>query len=140
LDSAVARSQEVSASRRVSIAEKIAKDVVHADSTILSLLILDQGEGSRVLAVARSPSLPPSSRASPELVERFAIAATVVWGAAQGASELMGRREFIVGAFKDQLVLLVDLRGYEMLLAVRLVRSSNAEHVYAKIAALLGMS
>jgi hypothetical protein len=140
LDASISRSQEVSASRRASIAEKIAREVVKADSTILSLLVLDQREGSRVLAVARSPGLPPSGRASPELVERLGIAATVVWGAAEGAAKLMGRREFIVGAFKEQLVLLVDLREYEMLMAVRLARSSNAEHVYDKIAALLGLS
>ncbi len=136
----MSKSQEVSASRRVSIAEKIAGDVVKVDPTILSLLVLDRRESSRVLAVARSPSLPPESHASPELVQRFGIAAMVVWGAAEGAAELMGKREFIVGAFKEQLVLLVDLPEYEMLLAVRLARSSNAEHVFVKIAALLGIA
>lgn len=136
----MSKSQEVSASRRVSIAEKIAGDVVKVDPTILSLLVLDRRESSRVLAVARSPSLPPESHASPELVQRFGIAAMVVWGAAEGAAKLMGKREFIVGAFKEQLVLLVDLPEYEMLLAVRLARSSNAEHVFVKIAALLGIA
>jgi len=136
----MSKSQEVSASRRVSIAEKIAGDVAKVDPTILSLLVLDRRESSRVLAVARSPSLPPESHASPELVQRFGIAAMVVWGAAEGAAKLMGKREFIVGAFKEQLVLLVDLPEYEMLLAVRLARSSNAEHVFVKIAALLGIT
>jgi len=136
----MSKSQEVSASRRVSIAEKIAGDVAKVDPKILSLLVLDRRESSRVLAVARSPSLPPESHASPELVQRFGIAAMVVWGAAEGAAKLMGKREFIVGAFKEQLVLLVDLPEYEMLLAVRLARSSNAEHVFVKIAALLGIT
>lgn len=64
----------------------------------------------------------------------------VVWGAAEGAAKLMGKREFIVGAFKEQLVLLVDLPEYEMLLAIRLARSSNAEHVFVRIAGLLGIT
>jgi hypothetical protein len=125
--------------RRVRVAEKIGQDVVGCDPTIYGLLVLDRREGNSVLAVARSPSLPPEARASPELVERFAIAAVVVWGAAENATQLMGRREFIVGAFRQQLVLLVELQEYEMLLAMRLDRSSNAEHVYAKLARLLGI-
>jgi len=140
LDASISKSQEVPASRRASIAEKLAGDVVRADPTILSMLVLDHRESSRVLAVARSPSLPPESHASPELVQRFGIAAMVVWGAAEGAAKLMGKREFIVGAFRDQLVLLVDLPEYEMLLAIRLARSSNAEHVFSRIAALLGIT
>jgi hypothetical protein len=138
LSAPVSKSQETSASKRASIAEKVAQEVVKADPTVLSLLVLDH-QDSHVLAVARSPALPPESRASPELVHRFAIAAMVVWGAAEGAAKLMGRRQFIVGAFKEQLVLLVGLPEYEMLLAVRLARSSNAEHVFVKIAALLGI-
>jgi len=122
------------------VANKIARDVVGADPSILSMIVLDHRGSSRVIAVARSANLPPESHASPALVERFGIAAMVVWGAAEGASQLMGRREFIIGAFKDQLVLLVDLREYEMLLAIRLNRSANAEHVYAKVANLLGLS
>jgi len=35
---------------------------------------------------------------------------------------------------------LIDVREYEMLLAIRLNRSSNAEHLFAKIASLLGMT
>ncbi len=126
--------------RRAAVADKIARDVIRADPAILSMLVLDHHGISRVLAVARSPHLPPESHASPELVEKFGIAAMVVWGAADGASRLMGRREFIIGAFKEQMVLLVDLREYEMLLAIRLNRSANAEHVHAKIASLLGLS
>ncbi|MGH9919434.1 MAG: hypothetical protein ACRD6W_11290 [Nitrososphaerales archaeon] len=120
------------------MAEKIARDVVNADPTIFGLLILDRRHGYDVLAVARSPTLPPEAHASPALVKKFAIAATVVWGAAEQAAQLMGGREFIVGAFKEQMVLLVDLREYDMLLAMRLARSSNAEHLYLKIVDLLG--
>jgi len=125
---------------REAVANKIAHDVVGADPAIMSLIVLDHRGSTRVIAVARSANLPSDSRASPALVERFGIAATVVWGAAEGAAQLMGRREFIIGAFKDQLVLLVGLREYEMLLAMRLNRSANAEHVYAKVANLLGLS
>lgn len=121
-------------------AEKIARDIVNADPTILSLMVLDHLDGRRVLAVARSANLPPESHASPALVQKLAIAAVVVWGAAEGAAQLMGKREFIIGAFKEQMVLLIDLREYDMLLAIRLNRSSNAEHLFVKIAGLLGLS
>ena len=140
MGASLSNKSETPDSKRTTVANKIARDVVGADPAILSMIVLDHRGSSRVIAVARSANLPPESRASPALVERFGIAAMVVWGAAEGASQLMGRREFIIGAFKEQLVLLVDLREYEMLLAMRLNRSANAEHVYAKIASLLGLS
>ena len=130
---------QVSDPERVMMAEKVARDVVNADPTILGLLVLDRKHGYDALTVARSPSLPPEDYASPALVEKFAIAATVVWGASEQAAQLMGRQEFIVGAFKGQMVLLIDLKEYDMLLAMRLTRSSNAEHLYLKIADLLGI-
>jgi hypothetical protein len=140
LDASISKNQEITSSKRLAIAEKIARDVVNADPTILSLIVLDQLDGSRVLTVARSSNLPPEKHASPEIVQRLAIAAVVVWGAAEGAAKLMGRREFIVGAFKEQMVLLIELSERGMLLAIRLNRSSNAEHLFAKIAGLLGVS
>jgi len=121
------------------VAGRIAQDVVSCDSAILSLLVLDLEDGSEVLAVARSARLPREEYATPLLVRKFGIAAAVVWGAAESAAQLLGRREFIIGAFREQLVLMIGLREYDMLLAVRLSRSSNAEHIYAKIASLLGI-
>ena len=139
LGAAISNSREVSDSKRAAVAEKIARDVVDSDPAILGMLVLDLHEKGRVLAVARSASLPPERQVSPALVERFAIAANVVWGAAETAAQVLGRREFIVGAFKEQLVLLVELREYEMLLGFRLSRSSNAEHIFAGVASLLGI-
>ena len=125
-------------SKRTTLAEKIAKDVVNADPSILSLIVLDQMDGSKILAVARSPGLPEESHANPALVHKFGIAASIVWGAAENASSLMGRREYVIGAFKEQMVLLIGVQEYGMLLALRLARSTNAEHLYGKIASLLG--
>lgn len=124
-------------SRTTIIAERIANDIVKCDPSILGLIVIDSGDSSRILAVARSPGLPAEQQSSPELIRRFAIASTVVWGAAESGSQMMGQREFIVGAFRDQLVLLIGLGQYNMLVAIRLSRSSNAEHVYAKIAQFL---
>ena len=124
---------------RARMAEKVAAEVVKADAAIMSLMVLDVGDGGKVLAVARSPTMAPHEHATPAMVQKFAIAAVVVWGAARQAAELMGRREFIVGAFSEQLVLLADLKEFDMLLAIRLNRSSNAEHVYSKVASLLGL-
>jgi hypothetical protein len=131
--------REHSAAEKTRVAERVAERVLEADPAVLSLMVLDVNDGGRVLAVARSPSLPSHERADPGTVQRFAIAAVVVWGAARQAAQLMGKREFIVGAFREQMVLLADLGEYEMLLAIRLGRSSNAEHVYTKVASSLGL-
>lgn len=125
-------------SKKASVAQRVAGDVVKCDPTILSLLVMDDADASQILAVARSRSLPREEYAGPEMVKKFAVAAMVVWGAAEQASRLMGARQFMIGAFENQLVLLVNLREYRMLLAIRLNRSSNAEHVYEKISRLLG--
>ncbi|HUI00744.1 MAG TPA: hypothetical protein VLX56_03850 [Nitrososphaerales archaeon] len=124
---------------RASVARRIARDVVRCDPAILGLLIMDKDDGSKILAVERSPSLPDEERATEEQVKRFGIAAMVVWGAADNASQLMGRKEFVVGAFKQQMVLIAGLQEYGLLLAARLTRSANAEHVYSKVASFLGM-
>jgi len=140
LGSSVPASQGVSAQRRKTVAGKIADSVANCDPSILSLVVVDQRDGHEVLAIARSKNLPPEKHATPDLVIKFGIAATVVWGAAETASQLLGRREFVIGAFSDQSVLLVGLQEFQMLLAIRLTRSSNAEHIYSKIATLLGTS
>ena len=140
MDVSASSRQSLSLQKRAATAEKMAQSVVNCDPSILSMLVLDQRDGYEILAVARSESLPPEKHVSLELVKRFGIAAAVVWGAAETAAQLMGRREFIIGAFKDQIVLLVGLREYQMLLAIRLNRSSNAEHIYSKVAGLLGLA
>ena len=115
MDASTSNRQSFSAEEKASIARRVAKDVVASDQAIMSMLILDLEDKGQVLAVARSSNLPLEEYASPDLVHRFAIAAMVVWGAAESASQLMGRREFIVGAFEKQMVLLVGWREYGML-------------------------
>lgn len=118
------------------LAAKLAKDVIDCDPSILSLIVLDKF--GKVLAVERSLRLDQADYLSDDLVPKFGVVAKLIVGAAANATELMGRMEFLIGAFKNQKVLLINLHEYEMTLGIRIARSSNAEYLNNKIAGLLG--
>jgi hypothetical protein len=114
------------------LATRLAKEVIDCDPSILSLIVLDKF--GRVVAVERSTRLAQADYLSDELVPKFGVLAKLIIGAAGNAVPLMGRMEFIIGAFKNEKVLLVNLHEYEMAVAMRIARSSNAEYVCTKIA------
>jgi hypothetical protein len=120
---------------QVALAERLAKDLVDCDPSILSLLVVD--DLGRVLHVSRSARLPHSEQVNPELVQVFGTIAKAILGAADNAAQVMGGTEAVVGIFKKQKVLLINLPEYDLLLALRLSRSANAEYVSEKIGDLL---
>jgi hypothetical protein len=119
----------------VAVAARLAKDLVDCDPSILSLIVVDSL--GRVLQVGRSGRLPESEQVSPELVRRFGTVSKLIFGAANNAAQVMGGTEAIVGVFKKEKALLINLPEYNLLLALRLVRSANAEYVCEKIGDLL---
>jgi hypothetical protein len=121
---------------QVALAERMAKDLVDCDPAILSLIVVDSM--GRVLHVSRSARLPDSERVDAETVRIFGIVSKLIFGAANNATRVMGGTEAIVGVFKREKALLVNLPEYNLLLALRLVRSANAEYVCDKIRDLLG--
>jgi hypothetical protein len=122
-------------SAQVAVAQRIAKDLVDSDPSILSLIVVDSL--GRVLHVSRSARLPDAEQVNPELVTVFGTLAKVIVGAANSAAPVMGGTEAIVGIFKKQKVLLINLQEYNLLLALRLSRSANAEYVRDQIEKLL---
>ena len=120
---------------QVALAERLAKDLVDCDPAILSLMVVDTL--GRVLHVSRSARLAESEQVSPELIRLFGTVSKLMVGAANSAAQIMGGTEAVVGIFKKQKVLLLNLPEYNLLLAIRLVRSSNAEYVRDIIGDLL---
>ena len=120
---------------QVALAERLSKDLVDCDPAILSLIVVDSL--GRVLHVGRSARLPESDQVSPELVRVFGTVSKLIVGAANNAAQVMGGTEAIVGIFKKQKALLINLPEYNLLLALRLARSANAEYVCDKIGDLL---
>jgi hypothetical protein len=94
-------------------------------------------EIGRVLHVSRSARLSGSEHADSELVKVLGTLAKMTIGAASRAAQVMGGTEAVIGVFKNQKVLLVNLQEYNLLLALRLSRSANAEYVSEKIRDLL---
>ena len=117
------------------LAQRLGDNLVDCDPSILSLIVVDAV--GRVLHVARSARLPDSEHVNAELVHMFGVIAKTIVGAANNAAPVMGATEAIVGVFKKQKVLLVNLQEYNLLLALRLSRSANAEYVCDKIGDLL---
>ena len=129
------RTEEQVDSAQVAVARRLAKDLVDCDPSILSLIVVDSL--GRVLQVSRSARLPDSEQVNPELVRTFGTLAKVIVGAANSAAQVMGGTEAIVGIFKKQKVLLINLQEYNLLLALRLSRSASAEYVRDKVEELL---
>ena len=123
---------------QVNLAKRVAKDIIDCDPAILSLIVID--DMGRVLHTGRSSRLPESEQVSPVPVQVFGTLAKVIMGAASNTAKIMGPTEAIVGIFKKQKVLLINLREYNLLLAIRLSRSANAEYVGDKISDLLATS
>ena len=74
-----------------------------------------------------------------DITPKLGIVAKILWGAANNATAaFLGRMEFMIGGFKDERIVFIDLQGIDMLLALRMTRSSNAEDVCNKILAALG--
>jgi len=120
---------------QAALAQRIAKDVVDCDPSILSLIVVDSL--GRVLYVSRSARLSESEHVDLGMVQTFGIIAKTIVGAANNAAPVMGATEAVVGVFKKQKVLLINLQEYNLLLALRLTRSANAEYVCDKIGDLL---
>jgi len=120
---------------QIAVAQRLGRDLVDCDSAILSLIVVDPM--GRVLQVSRSSRLPGSDQVSPELVQVFGTLVKVLVGAAEKAARVMGGTEAIVGIFKRQKVLLINLLEYNLLLGIRLSRSANAEYICEKIGDLL---
>ena len=117
------------------MADRVLKQVVDCDPSVLSLIVLD-GDG-RVLSTGRSSRLQKEEYADQATAEKLGAIASVIMGSASNAKELLGGIEFLIGAFKKQKVLLVNLQQYSLLLALRMTRSANAEYVYRKISDIL---
>lgn len=119
----------------IAVAQRLAKDVLDCDPSILSLIVVD--DLGRILNVSRSERLKESERVGAEQVQTFGTIAKMIIGAAAKAAPEMGGTEAIIGVFKRQKVLLINLQEYKVLLALRLTRSSNAEYVCDKIGEML---
>ena len=117
-------------------ARHLAKQVLDCDPAILSLIVLDrQGQ---VLAVERSERLSQEEKVDDDVIPKLGVVAKLIIGAANNAVEYMGRMQYLIGGFKHQTVLLINLQEFNMVLGIRLARSSSAEYIYNKIAAMLG--
>ena len=121
---------------RVIQAKRLAKQVLECDPGILSLIALD--EQGQVLAVERSVRLSKEELVNEEVIPKLGVVAKLIVGAASNAVEYMGGMQFIIGGFKHQTVLLINLQEYNLVLGIRLERSSSAEYIYNKIVGMLG--
>jgi len=121
--------------KKKALAETIAKEVLECDSSILSLLVVNsRGE---VLAVGRSERLAKSDYLDESILPKLGVVAKLITGAADQESALLGRMEFLIGAFKNQKIVLIDVPKHDLSLALRMSRSSIAEYVCNKIGVIL---
>ena len=123
---------------RRALATRLMNEVLDCDPAILGLLVL--GNVGRLISVGRSSQLKESEYVSQMMVKNFGSIAALILSAARNATEFMGGLELVIGVFKNQKVLLMNLQEYNLALALRLSRSANANYVYRKIVNTFGTS
>ncbi len=127
--------RETEETARKQLAGRIAKAVVDCDPSILSLLVVDsRGE---VLAIGRSGRLARANYIDEDLLPKLGVLSKLILGAADQESGMLGGLEFLIGAFKNQKIVLIEAPDHKMSLALRMSRSSIAEYVCKKIADIL---
>jgi len=117
------------------LAQRLSNTVIDCAPAIRSLMVVDSF--GRVLHVARSSRLPAGENASPEQVKVFGTIAKMIVGAANQANPIAGATEAVIGVFKNQKILLVNLQEYGVVMALRISRSASSEYVGEKIRGLL---
>lgn len=120
---------------QATVARRMAKEVVDLDPSILSLLVVNAR--GKVLAVGRAARLQSSHYLDDDLLPRFGVVSKLILGAANQESLPFGRMEFLIGAFENQKILLLDVPEQGLSLVVRMTRSSHAEYVSNKILDIL---
>ncbi|MGD0638855.1 MAG: hypothetical protein ABSA72_12530 [Nitrososphaerales archaeon] len=124
------RKEKTDSKLKVSAA-RIASAIIDCDSSILSLLVVNQA--GEVLAVGRSKRLAKDDYLDDGLVPKLGVLAKVIIGAADNEAGLFGDMEFLIGAFKKQKIVFIDLPEKKLTLALRMSRSVIAEYVCNKI-------
>ncbi len=117
--------------KQKALAEKVASAIIDCDSSILSLLVVNPG--GEVLAIGRSKRLAKGDYLEDGLVPKLGVLAKVIIGAADNEAGLFGDMEFLIGAFKKQKIVFIDLPEQKFTLALRMSRSVIAEYVCNKI-------
>jgi hypothetical protein len=115
---------------------RFAHEIVKCDPAVLSLIVV--GRTGEVLAVERSPRLDEPDYLGQETVKKLGLNARLMLEAAENASDVFGKTMFLVGAFKDNRVLLMNLPEYQVALALRLERSANVDYIHETIRDILG--
>jgi hypothetical protein len=109
--------------------------ILESDPSVLSVSVLGREGG--VSSIVRSAQLRKEEHADERTLQQLGTVGTVILGAATKAEGLFGGTEFILGAFKNGKILLVNLPEYDSALAVRLSRVASAESLYGKISEIL---
>ena len=113
------------------VAARIASAIIDCDPSILSLLVVSQG--GEVLAVGRSKRLAKGDYLEDALVPKLGVLAKVIIGAADNEAGLFGDMEFLIGAFRKQKIVFIDLPERKLTLALRMSRSVIVEYVCNKM-------
>jgi len=121
--------------RKKPMGDREVRAILESDTSVMSVTVLDMKGG--VSSVARSGRLPKGEQADQQTIQQLGTIGTIIIGAAERAEGLFGASEFILGTFKNGKILLIKMPDYESALAVRLSRSANTEHVFAKITGIL---
>ena len=118
-------------------AESLAKKLLASDQAILRVLVL--GKTGEELAHVYSKAYPKRDRLGTETEKKFGELDTVTLAMFKQAESRYGTADFILLAFKNAKVMLMRSEKQGFYLAVRILRSANAEYLHTKLEPILNI-
>ncbi len=112
-------------------AESLAKKILAADPAILRVLVIDEQGGE--VAHVDSEAYGKKDRLGMEEEKKVARLDSLAIGMFQQEEKVYGAMDFILLAFKESKVMLTYSQKHGVYLALRILRSANAEYLHTKI-------
>ncbi len=112
-------------------AASLAEKLLATDPTILRVLVLD--ELGQEITHVYSGKYPEKARLGTEAEKRFGTIDTITLQMFEQAEKKYGTMDFILLAFKDAKVMLIQDKKHGLYLALRILRSANAEYLRIKL-------
>jgi|GEM_PF-819983 len=119
-------------------AASLAEKLLATDPTILRVLVLDK-QGQEIAHVY-SEAYPEKARLGTEAEKKFGNIDTLTLQMFEQAEKKYGTMNFILLAFRDAKVILIQNKKHGFYLALRILRSANAEYLCSKLEPIIAQT
>jgi hypothetical protein len=114
---------------------RVVEQVAGCDPSVRGVVVLD--ELGQILAGWSAMPATTTDQLSTAMVSKMGIVAKIVMGAVGKETGVWGGLDFMVAAFQNDKLLLIDMHDQNRTLVLGIPRSTMADSVYEKVAKIL---